>query len=253
MAYHIDILTPQLVPVRIQLASIGARLGASLIDTIVFYIMYYLTGLAIVIAMPKFFRHFEEMLAIQLVTTFPIMVYLITKSLMETYSSWQTPGKRALGIRIERLDGKSLTLSDAFTRNLLWLFECLFTAGFPAMLVAAASPKSQRLGDWAAFTIVVNKNLTDGRFSLQHIRSLKDIFKEKAKYPQVITMTESDMMLAKRILEEYREKPSGVNHQSLIDLSQQFITELNLNGDAYKIDNEAFVQQLVDDYVTLTR
>jgi hypothetical protein len=67
----------------------------------------------------------------------------------------QTPGKRLLGLRAVREGGRPITASASAVRNLVRMVDFLpFGYGLGA-LVMFADPRSRRLGDLAAGTLVV--------------------------------------------------------------------------------------------------
>jgi len=73
----------------------------------------------------------------------------------EVFFHGQSPGKRAMGIRVVRSDGSPVNPGASFLRNLLRFadsFMYLYAIAFVCML---ASPAFRRLGDWAADTLVV--------------------------------------------------------------------------------------------------
>jgi len=67
----------------------------------------------------------------------------------------QSPGKRAVGLRVVRSDGAPIDPSSSFLRNLL-RFADTFMFFFPiALICMSASTGFRRIGDWAAGTLVV--------------------------------------------------------------------------------------------------
>lgn len=91
--------------------------------------------------------------AVVLVTWF-ITLWLLP-AWFEVHQGGATPGKRAMGIRVVRDDGRPLGWGPALTRNLLWVVDFLpafFAAGLATILL---SRDFKRLGDLAAGTIVV--------------------------------------------------------------------------------------------------
>lgn len=91
--------------------------------------------------------------AVVLVTWF-ITLWLLP-AWFEVHRGGATPGKRAMGIRVVRDDGRPLGWGPALTRNLLWVVDFLpafFAAGLVTILL---SRDFKRLGDLAAGTIVV--------------------------------------------------------------------------------------------------
>lgn len=85
---------------------------------------------------------------------------LASAALILGYFAWfemrdgRTPGKRALEIRVMRVDGAPLTCRDTVIRNLVKLSPYLFAADVVIMLLAFPEAK-QRLSDRLAGTIIV--------------------------------------------------------------------------------------------------
>jgi uncharacterized RDD family membrane protein YckC len=67
----------------------------------------------------------------------------------------QTPGKRALGIRVVTAQGVPIAGVQAVLRNVLWPFDGLPLGYIPAIACMLLTRKFQRLGDLAAGTIVM--------------------------------------------------------------------------------------------------
>jgi uncharacterized RDD family membrane protein YckC len=70
----------------------------------------------------------------------------------------QTVGKMALGIRVVKLDGSPISWQESIIRNLLRIIDGLFAYLVAAILIWT-SPMKQRLGDRAANTVVVRKDM----------------------------------------------------------------------------------------------
>ena len=73
---------------------------------------------------------------------------------VEVLANGQTPGKRALGIRVVSHDGLSINVSQSILRNLLRAVD-LAPPFFPGVVSMVVTPRLQRLGDLASGTIVV--------------------------------------------------------------------------------------------------
>ncbi|HUR68938.1 MAG TPA: RDD family protein [Candidatus Thermoplasmatota archaeon] len=93
-----------------------------------------------------------------IVSIFELPLLLIYFTLFEGLAA-RTPGKMLTGLRVARLDGKPLTLADAFLRNLL---RILWVTPFgPAFVLLdawslRATELDQRMGDLAAGTVVID-------------------------------------------------------------------------------------------------
>jgi uncharacterized RDD family membrane protein YckC len=74
-----------------------------------------------------------------------------------------TVGKRLLSLRVQRLHGGQCTMRESLIRNAMRVvdgFPFFFAPGVPPLYLAGGifimySPHRQRLGDWAAETVVV--------------------------------------------------------------------------------------------------
>ena len=94
----------------------------------------------------------------------------------------QTPGKRALGLRVLHTDGSPLTMWGALVRNLLRIFD--FLPGFygAGALIALLGPNNRRAGDLVANTIVARQN-HDATRQVLGIGQAADAFLSSAQNP----------------------------------------------------------------------
>jgi uncharacterized RDD family membrane protein YckC len=80
-----------------------------------------------------------------------------------------TVGKRLLSLRVQRLHGGQCTMRESLIRNAMRVvdgFPFFFAPGVPPLYLAGGifimySPHRQRLGDWAAETVVVLAHATE--------------------------------------------------------------------------------------------
>jgi uncharacterized RDD family membrane protein YckC len=74
----------------------------------------------------------------------------------EALFNGQTPGKRAVGIRVVSDQGVPITGAQAMLRNLLWAFDGIWPFVYlPAVACMLLTRRFQRLGDLAAGTMVI--------------------------------------------------------------------------------------------------
>ena len=71
----------------------------------------------------------------------------------------QTPGKRALGLRVVRTGGGGVDVGASAARNLIRFVDFLPFGYFVGMISVIANQRNQRLGDLVAGTIVVRERL----------------------------------------------------------------------------------------------
>jgi uncharacterized RDD family membrane protein YckC len=159
MQRSVDVRTGEAVAIRFELAGLGSRFLAVVIDGLcqIAILLVLLIGGAF--AEPLILRVFpsKHIVAIQIALGI-LVLFAIAFGwfvVFETWWSGRTPGKRALGLRVVRDGGFPVDWGASVIRNLVRLVE--FTLGFYALSAISAllSPENKRLGDYAAGTIVV--------------------------------------------------------------------------------------------------
>src|SRR5256712_603037 len=161
---HRGVETPEHVDVRFELAGVGSRVAAGLLDLLLVWLGLMLLGIgggAIVSDIVPNGTASGWLTAGLILLTFCLVWGYFT--LFEALNGGRTPGKQALGIRVVMDTGRSPTPQAAVVRNLVRFIDCYFPAVpfAPAILSIALHPSNKRLGDMAAGTIVVRDRPTD--------------------------------------------------------------------------------------------
>lgn len=169
---NLDIETPESITFNYDIAGIGTRFLALFIDTLIqacIFILMYLGVLALVISTGELDRGRWFLVAVILAI---FLVYTLYFVAFEMAMNGQTPGKRAIGLRVVKENGYPLTALDVIVRNLVRLvdfFPAAYSLGFIVMLF---NERSKRLGDFAAGTLVIRDRkpikLADVQAALQH-------------------------------------------------------------------------------------
>lgn len=144
---HLEVETPEHVVLDYEIAGAGSRTLAAAADWLVIGVL----AMGATLAMGLWKRGGSTWLTAILV----LVVYAIVWgyfTCFEGLRNGQTPGKRALGIRVIRDTGHAVTFSDAAARNLLLPLD-LF--GMLGLFLIAIHPRAKRLGDMVAGTVVV--------------------------------------------------------------------------------------------------
>lgn len=148
--------TPEGVRLRFSLAGIGSRTAAALLDMLFLGLVSSLVALALLAS-----ASFDPSGISGFVAGFAIAGLLLgwIAYFAGFQSAWggETPGKRALGLRVIASDGRPGTAVQFLLRSLLWPIDVLIPLPFLSVgsVLVAATPRHQRLGDLAARTVVV--------------------------------------------------------------------------------------------------
>jgi uncharacterized RDD family membrane protein YckC len=160
MLRSMDVRTGEAVEIRYELAGLGSRFLALVVDMLAQFAIALALLIAFSFAAPGLSR---LPLAGKNVTAWLIafailllfMIFFGWFIIFETWWSGRTPGKRALGLRVVRDGGFPLDAGAAIIRNLVRIAELGLGFYTISAISALVSKENKRLGDFAAGTLVV--------------------------------------------------------------------------------------------------
>ena len=230
---ELQINTTQNVKITFNAAGAGERLLAFIIDMAI--------KIGYMLVLNWTFGAFDNMdqwsqIAINTVLSFPVMFYTLA---LESILQGQTIGKRALKIRVVKIDGYQASFSDYVVR---WFFRIvdiyIFGLGFFVMLF---NKKTQRIGDMAAGTAVIGlKNNVNISHTI--LENLKENY--MPTYPNVIKLSDND---ARIIKETFSAARISKDYQTLIKLRNKIIEVVGIKEVKQGTDME-FIDVILKDY-----
>ncbi len=183
---------------------------------------------------------------------FPIILYY---PLSEIFLNGQTVGKKAMNIKVIAADGGQPSVSQYLIR---WLFRMI---DFPIWILAAiatgalpwwcavflfggigcliATPYSQRIGDVAAGTLLID---TRTRTSWEDTVFTELAENYQPRYPQVMQLSDKDINTLKGIISAVRKKS---DYDLSIRIAARIRSKLQIQDDQ---DSLEFLQTLLKDY-----
>ena len=258
----ITIETPFNIDLEFKVAAIAKRLLAWLIDMIFICVYCYLTMRFLYPLISK--NETIKTSAAYFAIIIPIMLYQV---IAEVFMNGQTFGKMAVGIKVIDRQGGEPTIGQYLLRWLLcfgnfFIFilpfvimqNIAYALGYmigmtiiyiPDILSMAISAKTQRLGDLAAGTVIIDKNYKpDISETIYQEVEQKDY---QPLFPQVMRLTDRDINGIRNLLK--LKKPTKDTEHYIIDVAHKIKTLLNIETDMYPTD---FLQQLLQDYNYIT-
>jgi uncharacterized RDD family membrane protein YckC len=202
MERSIDIATGESVAFNYELAGLGSRFFAVFIDmtvqiaiAIAVFLFLAFVGRSSGGGAPPTLTKVEDVILYSLLFISAFLLFFGYFIIFEWLWEGRTPGKRLLGLRVIRDGGVPVDFTSSVIRNCVRVIE--LALGFYAVsaVVALLSPRNQRLGDYAAGTIVVR----DQRYERRRIPSA--LGDDEREDPLVRDLTPEERDLVRRFVE----------------------------------------------------
>src|SRR5579862_432946 len=205
MDRSVDVRTPESIAFSYELAGLGSRFLALVIDQIfqVALLIAILFGIGFAAerlptpstgTVAPSAEKVGAAIVIAIVVIVVFMIFFGYFILFETFWNGQTPGKKALGIRVVRDGGYPVDFGAALIRNLIRIGELVVGYYLLSAISTIVSPENKRLGDLAAGTIVVR----DSRIAAPSLARLKA---ERPAQTPGLYLSGEERALVKRFLE----------------------------------------------------
>jgi len=187
---NIRIQTTQNVDIEYELASVGDRILATLLDYVFFIAYIILIALIGSLTGGKMF----ESIALDVLFFLPILLYDL---LCEMFFQGKSFGKMIMKIKVVKLDGSQAGFGAYLLRWLLRIIDTRIFSGGVALIAIIANGKGQRIGDMAAGTTVIKmkQKVTINDTILNKVApSYKIVFEEVSK------LSDSDIAIIKEVM-----------------------------------------------------
>jgi uncharacterized RDD family membrane protein YckC len=243
---NIDIRTTQNVTIEYELAPLRERFLAFFIDLIIYIVASYLFWMVVIGLISDAITGWGARF-IGLALFVGLIFYHL---LSDIIGNGQSLGKRALHLKVVRLDGLEPGMGEYLLRSIFLLLDFSFSLGVLAAILIGSTYKNQRLGDLAANTTVIRvKNQL--AFRLHDILKINTLENYEPQYPAVRQMNEADMLLLKNLLTRYQTWRNPAHAEAIRKATLQVCQQLNI--EAPKGNQIEFLKTLIRDYIVLTR
>ncbi len=243
------------IDLEFEIAPFHKRLFAYIIDF--FLLVIYLFSIKYLLYAGMGISLKDNMGVDILLISLPMLLYsLLTELLM----NGQTIGKKLMAVRVISLDGGEPTLGQYILRWITKFFEWPFLFGYiffsaaslmvyiiitgflgiGVIIIIAVSRKSQRLGDIAAGTVLVdtktNMSVNDTVFMEVNDSNYK------VSFPEVMRLSDNDINTIKSVLTQDRKRN---NHEVSTRVEYKIKEVLKIESSLSPVD---FLEKLLEDY-----
>lgn len=231
VAHELLVISPEKTVLTFRLAGIGSRSLAHLFDFVllVLILLIIVIGVALLAGLTVFTTGSADvggglgMLILGVTSSLGPFLYFI---LFEWLWNGQTPGKKALGIRVRMADGTPVTFAAAVGRNLLRVADLLPGSYFVGLIAMFTNPKAQRIGDLFAGTIVLHERRIEAKFRpaphTDNSHPLEDSVGE------LRGMTSEDYWALRRLCDRFPELPTNVQAKLVREVWQPIANRLGV-------------------------
>jgi len=230
----IRVHTAQNVTLEYEVASLGDRIVAAILDNLVLVAWAVaMLGLAGALKVKP-----SGFVVMGIVAAVPYVFYHL---ICEVFFNGQSIGKKARDIKVMRLDGTAPRLGDYVLRWLLRLIDIGLFSGLVAVVTIAANGRGQRLGDLAAGTTVI-KVRPQSAAPLAGLGALADY---QVVFPQAALLADHDVALVRQLVQQAGARH---NHQIINEISNKVKTLTGIHTD---LPDEPFLQTVLRDHAHL--
>jgi len=170
-----SLLSPEKIYLDLDLAGVGSRFAAFLIDSIfieLLLIFLLIFGIGLAVISVALIHKLEDIAYPWLLAAAILLLSLVLFGyfiFFETIWSGQTPGKRLLKLRAVQDNGSPVTFLNVLIRNLLRIVDALPFAYAIGIIAILIGKKNQRLGDLVAGTVVIRENVTAAPAAIDYV------------------------------------------------------------------------------------
>ncbi|MFD2721686.1 RDD family protein [Hymenobacter monticola] len=232
----IRVHTAQNVSLEYEVASLGDRIVAAILDNLVLG-AWAIACVLIFAAMGL--KGGTATASMGLLIGVPYVFYHLV---CEVFFNGQSIGKQARDIRVMRLDGTAPSVGDYLLRWLLRIVDTGLFGGLVAIITIAANGRGQRLGDMAAGTTVVKVRpqatspLAPG---LSPIEGYQPVF------PQAALLADHDVALIRQLMQQAKARD---NYEVLNEIANKV---KEITGIRTDLPDGPFLQTVLRDHAHL--
>jgi uncharacterized RDD family membrane protein YckC len=239
----LDVRTPESIAFRYELAGLGSRFLALLVDQVIQIAVLIALWAGIVLGLSRAVLSgavarstpIPNSIVIAMTVIIVFAIFFGYFIVFEAVWNGQTPGKKLLGLRVVRDGGYPIDFGASLIRNLIRVGEQLLGYYILAAISALISAENKRLGDVAAGTIVVR----DVRLAAPHDLTDRG---DEPEYASTAYLNGDERALIKRFL----DRRDALGNDRRAQLAGELAARIRgrLPAELARLDDESLLERL---------
>jgi uncharacterized RDD family membrane protein YckC len=251
---RLTIQTPEQVGFEYVLAGLGSRTAAFLLDTVIRW-----SFIIAILVMVALFHKFLPVLELSAWITDLSKTWLIALAVLayglvdlgyflffEALWSGQTPGKRRQGLRVMRINGQPIGWLESSIRNILRAVDLIGGVYPVGIVVVFLSHNNQRIGDYAAGTVVIVERKQDVPGDTKGALSPQVLTHPEIEW-YVSRLKPAQYQVLRSFLERREQMEEGHRHELARLLSHQLLKKMS-RSTRISMSYESFIGEVVASY-----
>jgi uncharacterized RDD family membrane protein YckC len=232
---RIKVETTQNVAIEYDIASVGDRIIATIIDGLI--ILGYL--IILIILYNSFIKESTPSGVFYFII--PMLIpFIFYHLLCEVFMNGQSFGKKAMKTKVIRIDGRQPTFGNYLLRWVIGLIERPpILLGFISLITVVINGKGQRLGDIAAGTTVIKLRQNQPLTALSFQKVEENYI---PVFPEAAHLTDADANTIRQVLRLKPEENQMVLMGKLATKLKEYLHIQSL------LDNKKFLETLLRDF-----
>lgn len=239
----IEINTTQNVHISYEVAHLGDRIFAFIIDFLVILGVFIVTAIFSGIAM-------NGSNILFFVVSLPF--FLFYNLVAEITMNGRTIGKRSMNLKVVKTNGKEPKNMDFFLRWVFRMIDIYFSLGTVAVIFIATSKNGQRLGDLISDTTIIRIK-PGSHITFDDILRNQGSTEIEISYPWAKNLTDKEVLLIQEVLRKNRKYKNAAHSEILDEVVDKVKQRLQLDEQDVIAGKEEFLKTTIRDYIALTR
>lgn len=234
----IRITTAQNIDIDYEIAGLGERIVARLIDYAIFILIFILGS--IIFSSTASSGGNSNVRTIVMVSIYGGL-YVFYDLVCEIFMNGQSIGKRVMNIKVISLDGARASISQYLLRWLFRIVDFTLTIDLCGLICAAVSENNQRLGDMVAGTTLVKTKPRTHMSSIAFMPAYdgyQPVFKEAAQ------LNDKDVELIHDVINTYVKTGNSLVVYNMAQRIREHLAITTPNG----MNDMLFLQTVSKDY-----